>query len=104
MKFRPQKFDPNLDLDEDWGSNWHSGMDIYPPDYKPGSHPIEADDVSWARILPKGDSWKTTRFICTKCGGEYPGSELAGGELSEVGVRQNCPKCHEPVVVLVFNK
>ena len=30
MKITPQKFDPNLDLGEDWRSIWHSGLDTYP--------------------------------------------------------------------------
>lgn len=59
--------------------------------------------MSWTRIIPKGASWKTTRFLCKKCGGESLGSELAGGELSEVGIWQNCPKCDEPIVLLIFN-
>jgi hypothetical protein len=103
MKFTPQNFDPNLNLGDDWQSNWHSGMDIYPPDYKPGSHPAEGDDVSHVRIVPKGDSWKTTPFICPKCGGEYLGSQLAVGKPFEGGIWRDCPQCREPVMFLLFD-
>jgi hypothetical protein len=48
------------------------------------------------------DPWKTTRFTCTKCGSESVGSELAGGERFEDGIQRDCPKCHEPVLFLVF--
>ncbi|HYZ75306.1 MAG TPA: hypothetical protein VE641_19665, partial [Chthoniobacterales bacterium] len=43
------------------------------------------------------DPWKTTRFACARCGGEYLGAELANGEQFEDGVEKDCPKCHEPI-------
>ena len=48
------------------------------------------------------DPWKTTRFSCAKCGGDYLGSELVDGEMFEDGIERDCPKCHEPVLFLVF--
>jgi hypothetical protein len=52
MKITPQKFDPNLEVDEDWEKNWRSGMNVYPPGYVPGQHPIETDEVHWTRTHP----------------------------------------------------
>ena len=48
------------------------------------------------------DLWKTTRFTCRKCGGEYLGAELADGELFGDGLEKDCPKCQEPILFLVF--
>jgi hypothetical protein len=48
------------------------------------------------------DPWKTSRFTCSKCDGEYLGSELADGELFEDGIERDSPKCHEPVLFLIF--
>jgi hypothetical protein len=55
-----------------------------------------------AKLRYHVDTWKTARFICWKCSGEYLGSQLAEGELFDYGVERDCPNCQEPILLLTF--